>query len=159
MTRCLPLHPALLFATLLVAGALAACSPGGATIGLVPGLTAPVDRPGAQMDKTAALDIVNQFRATRGASPLSRDSELDAQAQTVAQAYAQTGTPPALPQGVQAMRLSAGYLNFADTFSGWRSSPADADALAMGAARRAGLAVVYDPNSAYGAHWVLLLAS
>mgnify|MGYP003115742043 CR=1 FL=1 len=56
------------------------------------------------------------------------------------------------------MRLSAGYTNFAETFSGWRNSPADADVLAQGDARRAGFAAVYEPNSAYGAHWVMLLA-
>jgi uncharacterized protein YkwD len=55
------------------------------------------------------------------------------------------------------MRLSAGYTNFAETFSGWRNSPEDANVLAQGDARRAGFAAVYDPNSAYGTHWVMLL--
>ncbi|MCD7061337.1 CAP domain-containing protein [Pelagibacterium xiamenense] len=155
----LSFRPALLTAAALLVVALAACSPGGTTIGLPQGLTATIDRPGAQMDRAAALNILNQYRATRGAQPLAGDATLDAQAQAVAQAYASSGTPPATPEGVTVMRLSAGYLNFAETFSGWRSSPPDADALAAPSARRAGLAVVYDPNSAYGAHWVVLLAS
>ncbi|WP_404401580.1 CAP domain-containing protein [Pelagibacterium halotolerans] len=149
-----------LFATvLLIAGALAACSPGGATIGLPQGLTAAIDQPGAQMDRAAALNIVNQYRTIRGVPALAGDATLDAQARQVAEAYARSGTPPATPAGVTVMRLSAGYLNFAETFSGWRSSPADANALATPSAGRAGFAVVYDPNSAYGAHWVVLLAS
>ena len=68
------------------------------------------------------------------------------------------GNPPTRPAGTTNMRLSAGYTNFAETFSGWRNSPADADVLAQGDARRAGFAAVYEPNSAYGAHWVMLLA-
>lgn len=157
-TKRLP-FPFFILAVALLGGALAACSSGGATIGLAPGLTAPIDRPGAQMDKAAALNIVNQYRATRGATALAGDPGLDAEARSVVEAYARTGTPPATPQGVTVMRLSAGYLNFAETFSGWRSSPADADALATPAARRVGMAAVYDPNSAYGAHWVILLGS
>ena len=143
---------------LICMGALAACSGAPSTGGgLAPGLVAQINAPGAQMDRSAALGIINQYRATRGVAPLSADPALDAQAQTVAAQYASTGNPPARPAGATNMRLSAGYTNFAETFSGWRNSPADADVLALAEARRAGFAAVYDPNSAYGTHWVMLL--
>tara|TARA_R100000365_G_C2735330_1_gene64794 strand:+ start:606 stop:1094 length:489 start_codon:yes stop_codon:yes gene_type:complete len=158
----LELAPARLSAIALAlfsVGGLAACSgaPSTGGGGLAPGLVSQISAPGAQMDRQAAIGIINQYRATRGVAPLTADPALDAQAQTVAAQYASTGTPPARPAGVTNMRLSAGYTNFAETFSGWRNSPADADVLAQGAARRAGFAAVYDPNSAYGAHWVMLL--
>lgn len=140
-------------------GGVAACSSSGPVSGgLEPGLVAQVSTPGAQMDRGSALTIINQYRAVRGASALAADAGLDAQAQALAAQYARTGTPLAKPGDLAAMRLSAGYTNFAETFSGWRNSPADADVLAMGDARRAGFAAVYDPNSAYGTHWVMVLA-
>lgn len=144
-------------AALACVAGLAACTGAPSGGGLAPGLVARIDSPSAQMDRGAALAIINQYRATRGAAPLVADAALDAQAQALASQYAGSGTPPARPGSVTAMRLSAGYENFAETFSGWRNSPADADVLAMGAARRAGFAAVYNPNSAYGTHWVMLL--
>lgn len=126
---------------------------------MAPGLVAQVTTPGQQMDRQAALDIVNQYRATRGVAPLTADPALEAQAQTIATQYASTGNPPTMPAGAAAMRLSAGYTNFAETFSGWRNSPADANVLAQANASRVGFAAVYDPNSAYGTHWVMLLGS
>lgn len=137
---------------------LAGCVGGPSRGGLAPGLTQSINAPGAQMDRVAALSIINQYRATRGTAPLSADAGLDAQAQALASQYAGSGTPPSMPSGLTAMRLSAGYENFAETFSGWRNSPADADVLASGSARRAGFAAVYNPNSAYGTHWVMVLA-
>lgn len=144
-------------AALCVAG-LAACS--GAPSGggaLAPGLVAQITSPGAQMDRQAALSIVNHYRATRGVAPLVADAGLDAEAQAIAAQYAGSNTPPAKPADAVAMRLSAGYTNFADTFSGWRNRPEDANVLALADARRVGFAAVYDPNSTYGTHWVMLL--
>lgn len=140
------------------AALLAGCVGGPSGGALAPGLTAKVNAPGAQMDRGAALSIINQYRSVRGVSALAGDAGLDAQAQTLASQYAATGNPPALPSGLVAMRMSAGYENFAETFSGWRNSPADADAIASANARRAGFAAVYNPNSTYGTHWVMVLA-
>ncbi|SDG13600.1 CAP domain-containing protein [Pelagibacterium luteolum] len=128
-----------------------------ASTGLAPGLVAEINSPGAQMDRQSALSIVNQYRALRGAAPLAADPSLDAQAQALATQYASSGNAPSRPADAAALRLSAGYSNFADTFSGWRNSPADADVMAQGDARRVGFAAVYDPSSAYGTHWVMLM--
>lgn len=116
-----------------------------------------MDQPGATLDRAEALGILNAYRGTTGARALASDAELDAMAQSLASGYAGSGTPPALPAGMVAMRVSAGYANFAETFSGWRNSPPDAAAIANPAATRAGLGVAYDANSSYGVYWVLIL--
>ena len=117
-----------------------------------------MDQPGASLSRGEALGILNHYRSTAGAGTLTADAGLDGTAQSLAAEYARTGTAPKLPAGVSGMRVSAGYANFAETFSGWRNSPADAQAIAAASARRAGLGVAYDANSTYGVYWVLLLA-
>jgi uncharacterized protein YkwD len=121
------------------------------------GLTARMDQPGASLNRADALAILNDYRRTTGAAALKGDPLLDAMAQDLAAGYAQTGAPPALPAGIVAIRVSAGYANFAETFSGWRNSPPDAAVIAEKAAARAGLGVTYDANSTYGVYWVLVL--
>lgn len=135
--------------------ALAACSGGPAA--LSSGLTARMDQPGANLNRAEALGIVNAYRATSGAPALTADGGLDATAQALATDYARTGTAPKLPVGAAGMRVSAGYATFAETFSGWRNSPADAEVLARASARRAGLGVAYSADSTYGVYWVLVL--
>lgn len=147
--------PRLLVAFLALA-ILGACSTGGGGA-LSPGLSARMDQPGAQLNRAEALGIVNSYRSTLGAAPLRADATLDAQAQALAQNYAGSGTSPKTPQGAVTIAVSAGYPNFAETFSGWRNSPADAAILANRSATRAGIGAVYDANSTYGVYWVLLL--
>lgn len=152
-------------AKLLVAGVLALVLAGCAGFGgggggaLAPGLSARMDVAGAQLDKGQALALINSYRATNGLPPLVGDAALDGQAQTLAAQYAASGTVPKTPPGVVAMRLSAGYATFAETFSGWRNSPEDARLLANAGASKAGLAVAYNGTSGYGVHWVLLLGN
>lgn len=157
--RLRPLGPVL--AATLMAAVLGACSfggGGGGGGGINPGLTARMDAPGASLDKTASIGILNQYRATAGAKALQLDPGLDATAQALANEYARTGTAPKTPSGARTLRVSAGYANFAETFSGWRNSPEDARALSDPSFGRAGLGVAYNPNSGYGVYWVLLLA-
>jgi uncharacterized protein YkwD len=116
-----------------------------------------MDQPGASLNRAEALSILNAYRSTTGAPQLAGDASLDATAQSLAADYSRTGTPPRLPAGVAGMRVSAGYATFAETFSGWRNSPADAEVIAGVAMRRAGLGVAYGANSAYGVYWVLVL--
>jgi uncharacterized protein YkwD len=134
---------------------LAACSGGGG--GLSAGLTASMDRPGASLNRADALAILNDYRRAMGAAAMRPDPLLDAMAQDLAAGYAQSGKPPARPPGAVALRVSAGYATFAETFSGWRNSPPDAAVLADRTATRAGLGVTYDANSTYGVYWVLVL--
>jgi uncharacterized protein YkwD len=146
-----------LAAAALLTAALAACSPGGGGTPLSPGLTTPMNQPGAQLNRVEALFLLNDFRRQNGAVDVRGDTLLDATAQTLATNYAKTGAQPMLPPGSLQMRLSAGYVTFAEVFSGWRAVPTDAGALADPMARRAGLGVAYDPNSAHGVYWVLVL--
>ncbi len=148
--RLLPLAAAAL------ALALSACSSGGGGM-LSAGLTQRMDQPGATLNRAEALGIVNDYRRAVGAPALRADPSLDSSAQALAIQYAQTGSPPRPPAGT-VMRPSAGYANFAETFSGWRGSPADANAMGDRTVSRAGIAAYYDANSTYGIHWVLLLA-
>ena len=128
-----------LLVALLGVVVLAACSTGGGGAPLSQGLSQRMDSPGASLNRAEALGI------------------LDATAQALAQQYASTGTSPRMPAGAVTIASSAGYPNFAETFSGWRNSPGDAAILSNRAATRAGVAAVHDPNSAYGVYWVLLL--
>lgn len=116
-----------------------------------------MDQPGASLNRAEALGILNHYRATAGSPALAADAGLDTTAQKLAADYARTGQSPRLPAGALAIRISAGYPTFAETFSGWRNVAADAAAIATAGARRAGLAVTYDANSTYGVYWVLLL--
>ena len=146
---------AALAAALALSATLAACSSGPAA--LSSGLTARMDQPGANLNRAEALGIVNAYRSTAGSAALVADAGLDATAQSLAADYARTGTSPKLPAGAVGMRVSAGYANFAETFSGWRNSPADAQVLASASAQRAGLGVAYNADSTYGVYWVLVL--
>lgn len=146
----MPFRPLAFALTLL----LAACS---AVVPLSPGLSARMDQPGAVLNRAEALGMVNQYRAATGAQALAADPSLDAAAQALAAQYLQTGSPPRQPAGTT-LRTSAGYTSFAETFSGWRATPADASALADRTMGRAGIASVYGANSGYGTYWVLLLA-
>ncbi|MBU1174092.1 MAG: hypothetical protein KKH72_01730 [Alphaproteobacteria bacterium] len=134
---------------------LAACGP---TIGLAPGLTARMDAAGARLDTVAAFGLINHLRRSRGAPELQSDAALESAASQAARSYAATGKSPAAPDGAGAILTSAGYLSFAETFSGWRGSEKNTAALADPSMRRAGLAVAYDGKSEFGAHWVLLQA-
>ncbi len=159
MTALRLIKPAILpLAALVAAVTLAACSMGGssAPIALSPGLSARMDQPGASLDRAQAIAMINAYRATNGLPALTPDAALDGTAQTLANQYAQTGTPPRAPQELTVMKLSAGYATFAETFSGWRNSPADAVAL-KATAGKAGIAMAYNAASTYGVHWVLVL--
>lgn len=115
-----------------------------------------MDAPGARLDRVEAIRIINQFRATTNARPLRIDQGLNTQAQTLAASYASSGKAPKKPATVNAMRVSAGYPSFAETFSGWRSTNADAAALLDPTNTNVGLGVAYSGNSTYGTHWVIL---
>ena len=160
MTALRIFKPAILPLAIVASGlALAACSMGGGggtAIALAPGLAARMDQPGASLDRAQAIAMINAYRATSGLPALTPDAALDGTAQALATQYAQTGTPPRAPQDLTVMKLSAGYATFAETFSGWRNSPADAVAL-KATATKAGVAVAFNPTSTYGVHWVLVL--
>jgi uncharacterized protein YkwD len=139
----------------VLAVTMAGCSMGGGA--LSPGLSQRMDMPNAHLNSAEAIGIVNHYRSSTGVGALTEDASLDAQAQALAAQYAKSGKQAAKPAGVTDIRYSAGYFTFAETFSGWRNSPADAAALADKSATKAGVAAVYDNNTPYGVYWVLIL--
>jgi uncharacterized protein YkwD len=145
--------PRLAAAVVLTIG-LAAC--GGGT-GLPQGLSQTMDRPGAQLNRTDAFNIINQYRLSVGAPALVDDPTLDASAQAAVAAYAKTGRQTPKPEGTIQIRYSAGYTTFAETFSGWRNAPQDSAALTDRNATRGGLAVTYEANSPYGVYWAMIV--
>ena len=135
---------------------MAGCSMGGGQP-LSAGLSQRMDVPNAQLNRAEAIGIINHYRSSTGASQVTEDATLDANAQALAAQYAKTGKQAAKPPSTLDVRYSAGYFTFAETFSGWRNSPADAAALADKSATKAGVAAVYDSTSPYGVYWVLIL--
>lgn len=121
------------------------------------GLSARMDVKGAQLNRADAIAIINDFRASKGIKPLSLDSQLNDKAQKLARIYSQTGNSPKKPASISAIRASAGYVNFAQTFSGWRAVPSSANALINPKFNIAGLGVAYNANSINGTYWILLL--
>jgi uncharacterized protein YkwD len=117
-----------------------------------------MDEPGARLDRGAAVNIVNQFRVSRGANQLSLDETLNDTAQKLAAQYATSSKTPNRPDNAAIILTSAGYATLADTFSGWRNGSKDADELANITHKRAGIGVAYTSNSNFGVYWVMLLA-
>ncbi len=125
---------------------------------LSPGLVARMDENNAKLNMQEAIAIINDFRAVNNVLPLIIDKNLTKQAQKLAMQYAKSGKNPQKPKNVNYMGTSAGYVNFAQTFSGWRNNKIVAQALLDGQSSRAGIGVYYEPNSENGTYWVLLLA-
>ena len=141
------------FCAAAVLALVAACSSGGLPVAL----SQRMDAKGVTLDRAQAIAIINQYRGTTGAPALTEDPALDASADALVLQYTQSGTQSPKPAGAVEVRYSAGYYNFAETFSGWRNSPADSAALTNAAATRAGIAAHYDAASPYGVYWVLVL--
>jgi len=144
-----------LFLVMPLAGCMTATSP------LPIGLTASMARPGAQLDKQQAIGLINQYRAANGLSALVLSSNLNSTANEAAARYAKDGNNNGAAALIAertngAALFSAGYTNFAETFSGWRNASRDAKTLLQPNAKTAGLAVIYNANSNFGAHWVFI---
>lgn len=140
---------------------LAACT--AATTSLPQGLTASMATRGATLNLQEAMGLLNQYRAANNLPLFVADPALTQLAERAAAKYAADGnTNGALSlvagEGQASALFSAGYENFADTFSGWRGAAKDVKTLSQANATKAGLAVKYDANSNFGTHWVLLVS-
>ncbi|MEX0628817.1 MAG: CAP domain-containing protein [Cucumibacter sp.] len=161
-------QPPIRLAAALALVLLAACT---TTATLPAAINARLDQPGAVLDATAAIDLINQYRAASGVAPLVIDPTLNAAAASAAAVYAgatdiEAGRVRLGPIGdrvdgdVEATeKVSAGHATFGEAFSGWRNNPNDAGALTAPWASRAGIGVIYDPNSGFGTYFVLILAA
>lgn len=143
-----------LITAIFIVAALAGCAPSG---GLAPGLSARMDQPSANLDTSTAINLINSLRSSRGLLPLREDPALNSEAAGLAGQYATNGRVPSKPADAKAIRVSAGYKTFAETFSGWRASTDETAALVDPSATTAGVGVAYNANSNFGTHWVLLI--
>jgi len=134
---------------------LASCNNYGEPLNVA--LTDRMDAPNAKLDNNQALSIINHLRISNGSTPLKIDLALNQQAQILATKYANSDNQPKKPNDVKTMQISAGYANFANTFSGWRASPASANILTNPNLKTAGIGVAYSANSTHGVYWILLL--
>ncbi len=144
------------FTILFLSLFLAACT--NTNIPLDKGLTARMDAPNASLDQQKALSIINHLRITKNSPALISDIDLIKQANILAQKYATNGITPKKPKTADAIQISAGYANFANTFSGWRSNNTSLNTLTNPNFSRAGIGVAYSQNSTNGVYWVLLLS-
>ncbi len=154
-------------AAAVLTATLAACF---GTPSFSPSINARLDQPGATLDSAAAVELVNQYRAASGVALVVLDPALNAAAAAAAAAYADATDIPSgrerlgpiddrVDGDAQATEMvSAGQATFAETFSGWRNNPNDAEAINAPWARRAGIGVIYDPDSEFGTYWVLIYA-
>ncbi len=147
-------------ALLLVAG----CSSPPALRETSSGLYGRLDHRGVAFDETAAISLMNAYRARRGLAALVPDAKLAALAEEQASRAGREdrsvfGEVPNLTgPGGAGLRLSAGYLTVAEAFSGWRDVPVHERAMLDPEARRVGIAAVHVPGSKYRVYWALATA-
>ena len=124
---------------------------------------------GAQVDAAMARDMISAYRGNNGLAALTLDPELQAAAQSEADAMARADRPSsaeafkgrlaATGYAAPAANLSAGYRTLAEAFSGWRESPPHNRVLLDARATRIGIATAYAPNSKYKVYWAFAVAA
>ena len=123
----------------------------------------------AVVDSGTARAMISAYRRNKGLEPVALDPDLQAVAQSEAQAMA-AAEKPASADAVKGRlsregftgpgaNLSAGYHTLAEAFSGWRDSPEHNRVLLDPKASRMGIATAYAPGSKYKVYWALVTAS
>jgi uncharacterized protein YkwD len=155
---------------LLPAFALAACQGEKPTQrSQIPSFYVSMANASAEVDAAMARDMIGAYRGNNGLRPLSIDPDLQAAAQSEADAMARADKPSSAEAFkarlastgfvTPAANLSAGYHTLAEAFSGWRESPQHNLVLLDAKAARIGIATAYAPNSKYKVYWVLAVAA
>jgi uncharacterized protein YkwD len=156
-----------LAAALLVAGCLAPVAD------LSPSFYADLAAPGATLDRAAARDMINAYRANHDVQPVSVSDRLTELAEAHARelaAAAGRGEEMRPDRNLRARvaeagyqpdeigeAISAGYHSIADAFSGWRDSSRHSDVMLMASAREMGIAAVHVPGTRHRIYWVLIM--
>jgi hypothetical protein len=125
-------------------------------------------QPGARVDPGTAEAMIGAYRHNRGLPPLRIDSDLQRIAEDEARAMAAAEKPRSaqvlkaglVERGFKApgAHLTAGYLTFAEAFSGWRESAQHDRVLLDPDATRMGVATAFAPGSKYRVYWVFVTA-
>lgn len=126
------------------------------------------------VDATTAAQMISQYRINNGLPAVQPDPQLNAIAQTQADAMAASGSVRASlapnlqlatrmasigePETGASENVSAGYRTFAEAFSGWRESPKHNVVLLAKGATRFGIATTYSATAKHKVFWSLILA-
>ncbi len=166
-TRARPVYASMLFALML---ALAGCAQS-----IEPGIYANLASSNAQLDAEEARGIINDYRQSRGLSPLALDPLLMAEANAHSRDMAfqdKAGQDVStrgdfderlenagIRRSTTAENVGAGYHTIAQAFSGWRGSPNHDATLLLEEGRLMGIAASYNALSKYKVFWTLIVTS
>lgn len=116
------------------------------------------------------LSLVNQYRQSKGLSPLSRNGELDAASRAhskdmaVNRYFSHTSLDGRSPwtrmaqagytcDGAKGENIAAGYSSAQAAFNAWRNSPGHNRNMLSTSFRAIGIGVYYDASSPYRYYW------
>lgn len=167
----LPLKPAHLLLAVM-ALPLAGCL---AERGSTPPFYEDLAKDNSQVDAATAAQMISQYRVNNSLPPVAPDPQLNAIAQTQADAMAAAGSvraslAPKLqlenrmaaigePKTAASENVSAGFRTIAEAFSGWREAPNQNAVLLAKDATRLGIATAYAPGAKHKVFWSLVLAA
>ena len=126
-------------------------------------------------DASAALRLINNYRAAKGVAPLAIDPQATAAAEMLAKDMAlhdrMSHTGPN-GQDVGKRLLAAGYsysvasenvavgqATIEETVAGWKASPGNSRNMLLAKAKHIGIAYENKPDSRYKTFWVLVVAA
>jgi len=153
------------------AAVLASC--GTADLDMPPAFHSSLTKPGAQLDRAAALAVVSSFRRSNGLDGLEMDERLNALAEQQAKAMA-TADKLSHELGGRELKgrlraanyrfsaagenIAAGQDTLIDVFGAWRASPGHRSVMLDRAATHFGIAAVSAPHSRYKIFWAMVVA-
>jgi len=127
------------------------------------------------MDQNEALSLVNEYRMSKGLTPLSLDSHATAAAAILARDMAKhdhmshTGpngadvgkrlTLSGYSYRIAAENVGVGQRTFAEMIEGWKKSPPHSRNLLLAEAKHMGVAYEYKPDTKYKTYWTLVVAA
>lgn len=131
------------------------------------------DLAAVHLDPSAAVAMLNAYRASRGLKPVRLDPALTEMARRQADAMVAANemshdVSGSFPSRLAASRidtteagenLGGGYYSLEDAMSGWRRSPEHDANLKLAEATRFGIALAKDPKTHFGAYWAMEVAA
>ena len=131
--------------------------------------------PPTPLDMDIALSDFNAYRAQMGLSPVRYSAELNKASQLHAEDMARAGDAShtgtdgsahgdrvqrqAYYFSIAAENVASGQKSWEKVFAAWQKSPSHNENLLRDDVTDFGLALVYDPDSAYQTYWAMLVAS
>jgi uncharacterized protein YkwD len=150
--------------------AIAACGTEPAT---APGFTGSLTRPGSELDRQLATNVVSEFRRGQGLGSLTQDPKLNELAEQQARAMAAAGKlshdvggrglrtrldRAGYKASAAGENIAAGHDTLMEVFGDWRASPSHRSTMLNREATHMGIAAVQAPGSSYRIFWALIVA-